>query len=136
MTSPSLPEKTLQVDKLRVEIYADREKMGVAAAHAVATRMKDIIADSGEVAMVFAAAPSQNEFLATLRSLDGIAWDKVVAFHMDEYIGLPADAPQSFGNFLRDHLFDQVSYIHQCIQIDHGTGGFLIGMGACHYAAQ
>jgi len=108
MTSPSLPEKTLQVGRLQVEVYADREKMGVAAAYAVAKRMKNIITDSGEVAMVFAAAPSQNEFLATLRSLDGIAWDKVIAFHMDEYIGLTADAPQGFGNFLREHLFESV----------------------------
>jgi len=70
--------------------------------------MKDIIADRGEVAIVFAAAPSQNEFLATIRSLNGIAWDKVIAFHMDEYIGLTADAPQGFGNFLREHLFESV----------------------------
>lgn len=108
MTSPSLPEKTLQVNRLRVEIYADREKMGIAAAYAVAMRMKEVIADRGEVVMVFAAAPSQHEFLATLSSLAGIAWDKVIAFHMDEYIGLPADAPQSFGNFLRERLFEPV----------------------------
>jgi len=108
MTSPALPEKTLQVDRLRVEIYADREKIGVAAALAVAKRMKDTIADNGEVAMVLAAAPSQNEFLATLGLLNGIAWDKVIAFHMDEYIGLPADAPQGFGNFLRERLFERV----------------------------
>ena len=27
------------------------------------------------------------------------------AFHMDEYIGLSADAPQGFGNFLKAHIF-------------------------------
>jgi glucosamine-6-phosphate deaminase len=34
-----------------------------------------------------------------------IPWNRVNAFHMDEYIGLPASAPQGFGNFLRDHIF-------------------------------
>ena len=34
-----------------------------------------------------------------------IPWERVHAFHMDEYIGLPADAPQGFGNFLREHIF-------------------------------
>jgi glucosamine-6-phosphate deaminase len=29
---------------------------------------------------------------------------------MDEYIGLPADAPQGFGNFLRAHIFDRVPF--------------------------
>lgn len=108
MTSLSLPERTMEVDRLQVEIYADREKMGAAAAHAVAKRMKEAIAHQGCVTVVFAAAPSQNEFLATLTSLEDIDWDKVVAFHMDEYIGLPADAPQSFGYFLRERLFDLV----------------------------
>jgi glucosamine-6-phosphate deaminase len=29
---------------------------------------------------------------------------------MDEYIGLPGDAPQAFGQFLRTRLFDQVPF--------------------------
>lgn len=102
------PERTIQVDRLRVAVYADRQRMGAAAGHAVAQRMKALIAEKGEVVVVFAAAPSQNEFLATLATEEGIAWGKVVAFHMDEYIGLPANAPQGFGNFLRRHLFDLV----------------------------
>ena len=104
MTSTSLSEKTLHVDRLQVEIYADREKMGVGAALAVANRMKDIIADRGEVAIVFAAAPSQNEFLATIRSLNGIAWDKVIAFHMDEYMGMSDRHPASFPRYIREKL--------------------------------
>jgi glucosamine-6-phosphate deaminase len=109
MTSLPLPDKTLQVDSLCIEIYADREKMGAAAAQAVAKRMGDVIVEKGSVTVVFAAAPSQNEFLATLSSLEGINWHQVIAFHMDEYIGLPADAPQSFGYFLRERLFDLVT---------------------------
>ncbi|WP_332369197.1 6-phosphogluconolactonase [Spirosoma telluris] len=38
----------------------------------------------------------------------GIAWERVNAFHMDEYIGLSDDAPQRFGNFLKTRLFDKV----------------------------
>lgn len=102
------PERILHVDQLRVEVYADRQKMGAAAGEAVAERMRERIAQRGRVVMVFAAAPSQNEFLATLASAKDLDWSKVTAFHMDEYIGLPADAPQGFGNFLRRHLFDLV----------------------------
>jgi glucosamine-6-phosphate deaminase len=58
--------------------------------------------------MVFAAAVSQNEFLGHLCQAEGIDWDKVEAFHMDEYVGLPDDAPQRFGNFLKEHLFECV----------------------------
>jgi glucosamine-6-phosphate deaminase len=56
--------------------------------------------------MMFAAAPSQLEFLEVFRGRDDIPWERVIAFHMDEYVGVPADAPFLFGPFLRRHLFD------------------------------
>ena len=96
------------VDKLEVRTYRDRPSMGVAAAHTVAGWMRAVIADKGVVNMVFAAAPSQNEFLATLAGIDDLDWGKVVAMHMDEYVNLPSDAPQGFGNFLSTHLWDLV----------------------------
>lgn len=101
-------QRVLQVDNLQVKRYPTREELGAAAARAVAERMRECVARKGSVSMVFAAAPSQNEFLATLSRLGDMAWDKVVAFHMDEYVGLPANAPQSFGSFLRERLFDLV----------------------------
>ena len=58
--------------------------------------------------MIFAAAPSQNEFLETLRGAEKIDWKRVTAFHMDEYLGLSADAPQSFRRYLKERLFDRV----------------------------
>ena len=60
--------------------------------------------------MIFAAAPSQNEFLAALAAAPGIEWNRIHALHMDEYVGLPADAPQGFGNFLRAAIFGQVPF--------------------------
>ena len=66
--------------------------------------------------MIFAAAPSQNELLYALATDKEIPWNRINAFHMDEYIGLSADAPQGFGNFLKEHIFGladfkSVSYI-------------------------
>ena len=54
---------------------------------------------------MFAAAPSQNEFLAGLVASKEIDWSRVVGFHMDEYLGLPADHPASFRRYLQEHLF-------------------------------
>ena len=55
--------------------------------------------------MIFAAAPSQNDVLLALTEDKSIDWTRVNAFHMDEYVGLPKDAPQGFGNFLSAHIF-------------------------------
>lgn len=95
---------------LRVRRFPDRKALGYAAA----TDVREVIArlhrEQEIVRIVFAAAPSQNEFLSTLCEMGGIAFDRIVAFHMDEYIGLPADAPQGFANFLRERLFDRVPF--------------------------
>lgn len=99
---------TQQVDRLQVRVYEDRPSMGAAAAQVVAKWMRATILEKGVVNMIFAAAPSQNEFLSTLASMDDLDWSKVVAMHMDEYVGLPSDAPQGFGNFLSEHLWDRV----------------------------
>ncbi|MBR5157781.1 MAG: glucosamine-6-phosphate deaminase [Clostridia bacterium] len=84
--------------------------MGAAAGGDAAAKIKELIAKKGEVNMIFAAAPSQNETLATLVAAEGIDWSKVNAFHMDEYIGLSPDAPQGFGNFLKDRIFSKLPF--------------------------
>ena len=102
--------KTEQVDKLNVKVYQTREEMGRAAAEEAAAAIRAAIAAKGEINMIFAAAPSQNEFLAHLIADKSIDFTKINAFHMDEYIGLSPQAPQGFGNFLRERLFDRVPF--------------------------
>jgi len=104
---PVVQEK-LKVDQLGVEIYATREDMGVAAGRAVAARMRMLLKQKARVRMVFAAAPSQNEFLAELARSPDLDWGRVVALHMDEYVGMSPDEPQSFVRYLREHLYDKV----------------------------
>jgi len=96
------------VDQLEVCRFPTRQTMGEAAGLAVADWLRDRLSRQERVRMVFAAAPSQNEFLATLVKAGGIDWRRVTAFHMDEYIGLAANAPQRFSHFLVKHLFDPV----------------------------
>ena len=109
MTTPSPePQKSYQVDKLCVEVYPTRALMGRAAAHDVAERMQAILCEKQTLTMIFAAAPSQNELLDELCQIEGLPWDRVTAFHMDEYAGLPSRAPQAFGQFLRERIFDRV----------------------------
>ena len=100
----------LKAGKLAVKIFKTRAEMGAAAGGDAAAKIKELIAKKGEVNMIFAAAPSQNETLETLVSSEGIDWSKVNAFHMDEYIGLSPDAPQGFGNFLKDRIFSKLPF--------------------------
>ena len=94
------------VDSLEVFVYENRALAGRAAAQDVAGQ---IVArqqrSSGRVNVVFAAAPSQDEFLAGLVAQKEIDWSRVVAFHMDEYLGIGGDHPISFRRYLQEHLF-------------------------------
>ena len=102
--------KEFKVDKLDVKVFDTRNAMGAQAGEEAADYLRDLLSKQDEVWAIFAAAPSQNEFLDTLASAQDIDWHRVHALHMDEYVGLPADAPQGFGNFLRRAIFDRVPF--------------------------
>jgi glucosamine-6-phosphate deaminase len=92
-----------------IHIFDTRQHLGEAAAQAVAATIQQLLTTQQLVNIVFAAAPSQNEFLAALIQKP-VDWNRIVAFHMDEYLGLGTNAPQSFGQYLREHLFDKVPF--------------------------
>ena len=101
--------KELKTDYLEIKIYPDRVKMGEAAASAVSEQITQLLAKQEFVNIIFASAPSQNEFLAALFRQKEINWARINAFHMDEYIGLPKGHPSLFSSFLKGKLFDHVS---------------------------
>lgn len=102
--------KSFSVDKLPVEVYDTRQSMGEAAGKYAADAIRALLSKKEEIYIIFAAAPSQNEFLQSVSEAPGIDWSRIHALHMDEYIGLPEDAPQGFGNFLRRAIFDKVPF--------------------------
>jgi glucosamine-6-phosphate deaminase len=84
--------------------------MGEAAAKDIKAKIADLLSKKDEINMIFAAAPSQNDVLKSLVEDKDIEWNRVNAYHMDEYIGLDKDAPQGFGNFLKAHIFGLVPF--------------------------
>ena len=97
---------TIKKDKLFVKIFDTRDEMGKAAANDIAECIKELLSKKEEINMIFAAAPSQNDMLYHLCERNDIEWERINAFHMDEYIGLKSDAPQCFSNFLKRYIFD------------------------------
>ncbi|MCH6234581.1 6-phosphogluconolactonase [Cognataquiflexum rubidum] len=95
---------------MEINVFDSRKEMGEAAAKAVEERILKVLEEKENVRIVFAAAPSQNEFLAALRTSSKIPWEKVTAFHMDEYVGLSKDSPALFSNFLKEKLFDKLPF--------------------------
>lgn len=99
-----------QSGKLKYQVYGTRAEMGFDAAGNIEDHVVECLASRKSLRIIFAAAPSQNEVLASLALSEKIDWSRITAFHMDEYIGLAPDAPQGFGNFLKERLFDKVPF--------------------------
>ena len=96
--------KEFKKDNLTCKVFPTRDEMGKAAAKDAAATIRKLLETQEEINMVFAAAPSQNDVLKHLLTED-VEWNRINAFHMDEYIGLPAADSRRFGNFLAEHIF-------------------------------
>ena len=100
----------LKKDKLSVKRYSTRAEMGACAARDAEKVISAIIKEKGEVNIIFAAAPSQNEMLENLLKSPIIDWECVNALHMDEYIGLPEGDSHTFGIYLKEHIFGHKNF--------------------------
>ena len=87
--------KRFLADELAVRVYDSRSEMGKAAAADIKEQILLLLAEKEQINMIFAAAPSQNEVLASLAGDKEIPWNRVNAYHMDEYLGLPHEHDQS-----------------------------------------
>ena len=93
-----------------LRVYGTRSEMGKAAAAEAGIVMRRMLSEKDEISCIFAAAPSQNEFLASLIEEDGIDWTRVNAYHMDEYVGLGLEDEPAFSHFLTEAIFSKVPF--------------------------
>jgi len=76
----------------------------MAAAWAGAAKIRAAIAARGKASIIVATGASQFEMLDALVGMADINWYNVVAFHLDEYVGLPINHPASFRGYLWDRF--------------------------------
>ena len=89
---------------LEPRICPDKIALGQAAAEAGAETIRAAITARGEANIIVATGASQFEMLAALTAMPDIAWERVTAFHLDEYVGLPVSHPASFRHYLRERF--------------------------------
>jgi glucosamine-6-phosphate deaminase len=94
-------------DHLQVVIAEDRAALGKLAANDAAGKLGAAISARGSARVILASAPSQNELLANLIKV-GLDWSRVTIFHMDEYVGLPADHSATFRAYQHEHVLSRI----------------------------
>jgi len=105
------------VDRLAIRIHENRYLLGSDAVLMVTNRINNLLAEQEQINIIFASAPSQNEFLGFLKQETTIDWSRINAFHMDEYIELLENDSRTFAFFLHNKLFSilpfrSVNYIN------------------------
>ena len=73
--------KVFQQEQLTVRIFPSIQEMGSVAAKEVGDQICRLLESKPEINMIFAAAPSQNEFLSHLIHDKRIDWTRINAFH-------------------------------------------------------
>ncbi|MGC1781031.1 MAG: glucosamine-6-phosphate deaminase [Acidobacteriaceae bacterium] len=112
METGNTEPRRLRIGNLKLEIYPDGRTAGIAAGRSAGKLLLALAGRLDDIGIIFATGISQLEILKELTSIHGLPWDRVSGFHLDEYIGLPADHPASFRHYLRQNLTQRVKMRH------------------------
>jgi glucosamine-6-phosphate deaminase len=114
-----------------IEIFNDKLALAKAAAERAAAALKKALEERGHARVIAATGASQFEFLEALTARRDIDWRNVEMFHLDEYIGLPADHPASFRKFLRERLIAKTGIIqYHFLEVESNPAGVAKEVGA------
>lgn len=91
-----------------IRVLDSKQEMGRAAAAWGAQFIRDAVAQRGAASIIVATGASQFEMLSALVAEPDIPWNRVTAFHLDEYVGLPLDHPASFRLYLWQRFISQL----------------------------
>jgi len=97
---------------VKIEVFPDKKALANAASAKTAAKLRDCIQQTGRARIIAATGAAQFEFLEMLTRTPQIDWSRVEMFHLDEYIGIPAEHPASFRKFLRERLINKTGITH------------------------
>jgi glucosamine-6-phosphate deaminase len=100
--------------------------LGEQAGKQAAQLINNAIREKGQANIILATGASQFETLNTLIKED-VDWNKVVMFHLDEYIDLPESSPASFRKYLKERFISKVPPLKAVYLID----GEVDAVGEC-----
>ena len=93
---------------MNIRVFGSKQELGRAAAEDATTLLREAVTRKGAARVIAATGASQFEFLEALTASPGVDWSKVVFFHLDEYVGLPASHPASFRRYLEGRIVSRV----------------------------
>ncbi|MEN0036854.1 MAG: glucosamine-6-phosphate deaminase [Cellvibrio sp.] len=93
---------------MKFNVFESEELLGKAAAELAAATIRQAAQVKDVVTIVVATGSSQFSMLKHLVEQENMPWEKVQAFHLDEYIGISATHPASFRKYLNERFVSQI----------------------------
>ena len=119
MTLPNAPAAPIATT-----VYADSEVASAAVAAQIAALIRARAAEGRACVLGLATGSSPTrvyEELVRLHREDGLSFQNVVSFNLDEYYPMPPGSLQSYVRFMREYLFDHVDIKPENLHIPDGT---------------
>ena len=91
---------------MKVKVYKTSDESGAAAARHAASALSSAIEQNGSARILLSTGASQFSFFEHIVR-ENVDWSKVEMFHLDEYVGIPADHGASFNRYLRERFIDK-----------------------------
>ena len=102
-------------------IHSGPEALGEKAGKEAASLIRSAIASHNEAFIILATGTSQFATLKTLVAAEGIEWNKVTAFQLDEYIGVSESHRASFRKYIKERFIAKVPALKKVYLINGET---------------
>ena len=92
---------------MKINVSVNADEMGKASADLAAEEIARAIDDHGECRIMLSTGASQFEFFNYLTKKD-LPWDRVIGFHLDEFVNMEVTHPASFRKYMKERFVDKV----------------------------
>lgn len=111
-------------ERISTTVYPDSEHASVAVAQDIASLIRQRAAEGRTCVLGLATGSTPTrlyEELVRLHQQEGLSFQNVVTFNLDEYFPMAPDSLQSYVRFMREYLFDHVDIPAANVHIPNGT---------------
>lgn len=112
-----------QLERIKARVYPDAETASIEVARHIADLIRTRNTEEQPTVLGLATGSSPirvYEELVRLHREDGLSFERVVTFNLDEYYPMNPDELQSYVRFMHEHLFDAIDIRPENIHIPDG----------------
>ncbi len=110
-TESQAPQKTIAFEKIATTIYETVDDVSNAVANEIAKLIRKKQSEGTQAILGLATGITPKQVYTALIKLhknEGLSFQNVITFNLDEYFSLHPDAIQSYHRFMHDNLFDHI----------------------------